>query len=417
MDRETFRREIEIALSHLRDVVRLRTMELGALLLPGVPQGQRGWDLSGYLLQAVQKLRPAEGAGDDWPCRRYELLALRYVNGLSPDEVAVRLAISSRHVYRQTQRALDEFANYLWAEVASRVESAPPFELPEPPAPATEHGHLDLLRQELMPLLQSRQRCRLADVWQGVFALLSRLPAAPSVSWQVDLPVDLPEVALSAEILKQFLLGLAGDLLRGTQARSVALRTRATAEGLELAVFAQRDEHTSGSPWESIVGRAGRQPAILQGARLTMVEVAPAHANYQVILPTVGSRKVLVVEDNEEVCLLFQRYLKSGGYQPLVATAGAEAVALARPQPLYAVTLDLMMNDEDGWDVLQALRDDPQTCHLPIVVCSVLDQQDLALMLGATAFLKKPVMCEQLLQALSDLAPTPPNPQSPALSP
>jgi CheY-like chemotaxis protein len=63
-----------------------------------------------------------------------------------------------------------------------------------------------------------------------------------------------------------------------------------------------------------------------------------------------------------------------------------------------------MMNQEDGWDVLQELTHDPLTATVPIVVCSVLDQQELALMLGATAFLKKPVMAEDLLQTLDQLA-------------
>ena len=115
------------------------------------------------------------------------------------------------------------------------------------------------------------------------------------------------------------------------------------------------------------------------------------------------SRSVLVVDDNEDVCLLFHRYLLSAGYRPREVTSGEEAISFARDHDLYAITLDLMMSNEDGWDVLQTLTHDPKTSGIPIVVCSVLDQEQLALMLGAAAFLKKPVRREQLLQSLARL--------------
>jgi CheY-like chemotaxis protein len=116
---------------------------------------------------------------------------------------------------------------------------------------------------------------------------------------------------------------------------------------------------------------------------------------------------VLVVDDNEDVLTLFERYLSSGGYQPVLAQTGAEAIAIATAEELYAITLDLMMTGEDGWDVLQALRGHPRASDIPVVVCSVLDHEHLALALGAQAFLKKPIMREPLLQVLHDLQPSP----------
>jgi len=119
---------------------------------------------------------------------------------------------------------------------------------------------------------------------------------------------------------------------------------------------------------------------------------------------------VLVVDDNPDVGLLLRRYLLVGGYQPIIATTAAEAIALARSHPFYAVTLDLMMDNKDGWDVLQTLANDVRTEHIPVIVCSVLDQKDLALMLGASAFLRKPVMPDALLQALAEVKPRRPGP-------
>ena len=419
MDRGTFRHEVQLALANLRDVVQLRTMDLAATLLPGLPRSARGWELSRLLLEAVDRLRPAPGDQDDWPRRRYEILTLRYVNGLSPDQAASRLACTRRHFYRQLQRALDEFSEFLWAELPDQTHQTGE---PQPPASADKQmNHLELLRREAAPLLQSRQNCQFVEVWQSVLVVLSPLLSARAIKLHADLPTGLPKVALSPQILKQFLLALLGDLIRDEQIRAVSLAAQAQSEGLELIIAAQktapRSREGDGEPnatRDTVRDRASAQLAAMHGARFAVVEADAGSTVYRVSLPTVGAQTVLVVEDNEEVGLLFQRYLASGGYQPLIAMSGAEAISLARSQDLYAVTLDLMMSNEDGWDVLQTLRHDPQTSHLPIIVCTVLDHQELAVMLGATAFLKKPVMREQLLQTLADLRPAcPPGPAKP----
>lgn len=393
MDQTTFRHQVEYALAHLRDVVHLRTLALGTVLLPAVPHSQRGWELLRCLLEALQRLRPGPGCEDEWSRRRYELLTLRCVNGLSPDEVAERLAISSRHFYRQLPRALDDFADLLWDEVADRA----PSDLPaEPPGAAGEAQ--DVLCQELAAFRQSPQRSSLPEVWRSVLGVLSPLLKARPVALQADLDASLPDVAASGEVLKQFILGLMGNLLQAGGDR-ITLQARASGQGLELAVSGAGE----GGAWSEAAERLPGRLSIVQGASPLACDVQTDGICYRLALPAAAARTVLVVEDNPEMCLLLQRYLKSGGYRPLVASTGAEAIAQARTQPLHAVTLDLMMENEDGWDVLQALRDSPETVEVPVIVCTVLNHRDLAVMLGAKAFLKKPVMREQLLQALAEV--------------
>ncbi len=414
MDSQTFRTEVELALSHLRDIVRLQSLELVSVLAPGVPRNQRGWELSRRLLEAIGGLLPQQDERDDWPRRRYQILTLRYVNGLSPNEVASRLSMTRRHFYRQLQRALDEFAGFVWSQVSDEPQQIRIAGAQEPAAVAPEADPLELLRRESAPLLSSSQSSSLAEVWQSVLGVLTPLLAEHATSLRGDLSPGLPSVALSPEILKQFLLGLLSDMINWTQRCTIALRAHAVQDGLELIITvleeprpdSMEERAAVSAPCDKVGERASAKLAMLHGARAAIMEAMPGGATCRVTLPIVGTRTVLVVEDNEEVCLLFRRYLASGGYQPLVATKGDEAVALARTHDLYAVTLDLMMKGEDGWDVLQVLRHDPQTSRVPIVVCSVLDHQELAQMLGAATYLKKPVMREQLLAALADLKPT-----------
>ena len=409
-----------MALSHLRDVVHLRAMALGETLLPDVSRTQRGWELSRYLLDAVNRLRPSQDDRDAWPRRRYDILMLRYVNGLSPDQVADRLAVSRRHFYRQLQRALDELADFLWLEVSDQATSMQDARLRPLPEQEKDAHHLALLRSETAPLLRSRQSSSVPEVCENALRVLDPLLEERSISLRVDLAPGLPEVSLSPGILRQFLLGLLGDLLACQATRTISISARPTQDGLELALAAQQGPPPAGErarPCPDELRReAGRkasaQLATLSGARLQALEAGPDGTTLRVLLPIARSRTILVVDDNEEVCRLFARYLASGGYGALLATSAAEAISLARSCPLYAVILDLMMSEEDGWDVLQALTHDPQTSHLPVIVCTVLDHEELALMLGATAFLKKPVMREQLLQALADIKPA--HPQAPA---
>src|SRR3546814_12814477 len=74
------------------------------------------------------------------------------------------------------------------------------------------------------------------------------------------------------------------------------------------------------------------------------------------ILPTAGNTTILVVDDNEDLVALFQRYLGGHRINVLGATVGAEAVALAIKHLPHAILVDVMMPHQDGWDVLQGDR-------------------------------------------------------------
>jgi len=115
------------------------------------------------------------------------------------------------------------------------------------------------------------------------------------------------------------------------------------------------------------------------------------------------TRTVLVADDNDDILDLFERYLTGHGYTMLTARDGAETIALAKRCLPDAITLDLMMPQQDGWDVLVTLTNRPETQHIPVIVCSVLGAKALSLSLGASLFLEKPVSEQSLLSALAAL--------------
>jgi CheY-like chemotaxis protein len=104
-----------------------------------------------------------------------------------------------------------------------------------------------------------------------------------------------------------------------------------------------------------------------------------------------GDRVLLVVEND----LTFARFVmdaaKARGFRVLLATRGAAALALARDRKPDAITLDMNLPEIDGWRVLEKLKLDVVTRHIPVYVVSTDDEAGRAVRLGARSVLRKPL--------------------------
>jgi DNA-binding response OmpR family regulator len=109
---------------------------------------------------------------------------------------------------------------------------------------------------------------------------------------------------------------------------------------------------------------------------------------------------VLVVEDNPQAAKLLSVYLHQAGYEVLVAGDGSQALQFPHECHPMAITLDILLPGQDGWQVLAELKSSPSTRDIPVVIVSVLDRQPLGFRLGAADYLVKPVEREELLHAL-----------------
>ncbi len=110
---------------------------------------------------------------------------------------------------------------------------------------------------------------------------------------------------------------------------------------------------------------------------------------------------VLVVEDDPAAAELLTRQLVAAGYRTAVARTGNEALARARELQPGAITLDIILPEVDGWEVITRLKSDEQTRSIPIVVVSVVDNPDLGLALGAIDYFVKPVDANGLVERLN----------------
>jgi signal transduction histidine kinase/CheY-like chemotaxis protein len=112
------------------------------------------------------------------------------------------------------------------------------------------------------------------------------------------------------------------------------------------------------------------------------------------------ARTVLVIDDHAEAVEMLSDTLGSAGYRVLHAQSGSEGLARARQLGPDLITLDVMMPGMDGWQVLRALKGDPTTRDIPVVMVSIVDNRPLALDLGAADALTKPVDQQSLVAVL-----------------
>jgi CheY-like chemotaxis protein len=120
-------------------------------------------------------------------------------------------------------------------------------------------------------------------------------------------------------------------------------------------------------------------------------------------LPPAGEAVVLVVDDQAVTQQMYRRYLSRTPFRVVGLTDPRQVLETARRLLPAVICLDVMMPIVDGWEVLQALKADPQTQPIPVVVCSAWEEPELARSLGASGFLKKPIVQRDLLAVLETL--------------
>jgi CheY-like chemotaxis protein len=117
-----------------------------------------------------------------------------------------------------------------------------------------------------------------------------------------------------------------------------------------------------------------------------------------------GDRVVLIVEDDLTFAKILLDLARGRGFKGIVATTGNAALGLAHKYLPSAITLDIKLPDRDGWIVLDRLKHDSRTKHIPVHIISVEEQRRRALRQGAIAHLQKPVRKEDLTVTFDTMA-------------
>jgi len=130
-------------------------------------------------------------------------------------------------------------------------------------------------------------------------------------------------------------------------------------------------------------------------AELTIEPIEDDRANLEP-----GDAVLLIVEDDPHYARVLVDLSHDKGFNVLVAISGAEALALAREFHPTAVSLDVFLPDMLGWTVLNHLKQDPATRHIPVQMLTLDEDRHHGLTRGAFAFVTKPTTTEGLESAL-----------------
>ena len=109
----------------------------------------------------------------------------------------------------------------------------------------------------------------------------------------------------------------------------------------------------------------------------------------------------LIIDDDADALDIYRRVLERSGYRTRIALNGESGLAEIRAVKPDLVLLDIAMPEMDGWQVLGALKSDPDLMDVPVVIISVTDDAARGLALGAVDWLTKPVSAEALTAAAS----------------
>ncbi|HEY7544999.1 MAG TPA: response regulator, partial [Blastocatellia bacterium] len=135
-------------------------------------------------------------------------------------------------------------------------------------------------------------------------------------------------------------------------------------------------------------------------ARETEAKTAPLiKPKVETAIESAGT--ILVIDDDQAVRELMERFLSKEGFRVECAASGDEGIRLAKEKRPDAITLDVIMPGMDGWAVLAALKADAETADIPVIMMTMIDDRNIGFALGANDYLTKPVDRERLTDVLN----------------
>lgn len=109
---------------------------------------------------------------------------------------------------------------------------------------------------------------------------------------------------------------------------------------------------------------------------------------------------ILCIDDDPDAIDILKKFLVPVGYTITSAFSGEEGIQLARTMKPALITLDIVLPGKDGWEVLEELKQIPETRDIPVIIHSIIDNQPLALSLGAINVMSKPVDPKRMMSLI-----------------
>ena len=292
------------------------------------------------------------------------------------------------------------------------------------------------------------------DILVQALSLVRERAALHGIRLTLEAAAGLGLVTADELRLKQVLLNLLSNAVKFTpDGGSIVVRAWRDAEEVDVTVtdtgigiapadqerifdsFQQGERSASSSEGTGLGLTLSRRIVELHGGRLWLTSTPGDGSTFGISVPQPDADRaaggevwmvddgsltgptVVVIEDDPRSAELVELHLRAAGLRAVGASTGEQGLDLVRAQDPVAVVLDIHLPGMDGWEVLTALKSDPTTADVPVVVVSVEPERGRGFALGATEYLVKPVSGEHLLAAVTRLLPPPrADEQTPRLS-
>jgi CheY-like chemotaxis protein len=143
----------------------------------------------------------------------------------------------------------------------------------------------------------------------------------------------------------------------------------------------------------------------LPSAPPTWDGVSPAELETDPAAPAAQPATVLVIDGDPTLRRQMASYLTRAGYRVIASASGVEGLRLARTHKPDVVTLDVVLPDVDGWNLLMSFKRDPELRDTPVVLVTVADDRTRGLAVGAADFLPKPIRRDALVAVMRRVKP------------
>jgi CheY-like chemotaxis protein len=373
---DEFIEQVKQALEHLYDFPYLQRQPLAQHIASADSEEPAGHILRRELVSAIESLNPGSMVSvRSGVARLYNLIHLHYVGSMTLQETALELGLSLRQAYRDLRRGQETIAEILWLKYP-------------PSTPKT--NTFSVLQSEVAHLETETRSAEIHNLIQVALKAVEKLAERQSI--QLVAQLQTTHLVTNSVIAQQAFISLLSQTLQQTTQDTLHITLTNQPENMTLTLhYAQ---HTT----------PNLDNEMLLGLLKQLKWSVQAHADKVVIhLRAIGTT-LLVVDDNEGIASLFERFLTSYPYQLVFAHNGQDGIQIASQLKPDAIILDLMMPGMDGWELLQRLRLIPEMQTTPMIVCSVINDPELAYSLGASEVLAKPLTQESLLSLLQKLS-------------
>lgn len=291
----------------------------------------------------------------------------------------------------------------------------------------------------------------LNDLIQSALSTIGGLVKDKQIDLRQEIATDIPKIRADHMRIRQVLINLLSNAAKFTETGSITVHTHLvkavspqtgqlmsfveinvtdTGPGIsqeDMSKLFEAFSQVDASPTRKAGGTGlglniSRHLVELHGGRIWAESEVGRGSTFSFILPIhqaepepepgdVGAAKdntpvIMAVDDDQGVITLYRRYLEPRGYKVVGVSKSVDAVTQALELQPKAILLDVLMPNKNGWQVLADLKRSEGTRGIPVIMCTIVADQERSIGMGATHHLVKPILEADLLRALSKPATT-----------